>query len=947
MRSFFCFFIWLSVFSVSAYSLEQQVTDLVPEKDITSLHKEFLKSKEKNNSRTKSRVASKRVVRKGQSILKKFPKASNRFYVLNIMRQAQLICLNLELNDKNRGILFDICTQMSRAPDELAQLRFKSDMVLVEHALAEKVSEAEQIEVLNDLISKYRDSKAEKESLIFTAITAKRLSYRGLSWQIENLMNERFSDNAEMIALRRKYFGLNTVTARFSGTYKRADGAQLVLPGDRFAHLMIVVYWSKNSEGYENYLKQVEEQSKRFPGIFEIYSFNIDKLNDAGEEILKSHGLNWNAMHLPEGEKSLSYRSYGSRNPIAIVVNGFGYMYLRPLVARSDSSVGVHHLASLDFKISDMRVSHPRYLAQMQSLFIADHLVGDTEENFEYNLSPEIKMFYGNEPVPSDVKLKVTEQSVPNVTIQAIQRCFTAMPFRYRQTSANTQQSYNKVLELSRIAVEEYPKAPNLWLVKNRKIIALLGLWNVSSQTKYLKEAVLESRSVLEGNAPLAGKLVAKYCLSIDAIRENNDESEKVLESLSSFFGGEKAPAVVDACLLILSLYVNKKDVYQKSKEKLLHPLNEKHSLLWPVLSFLRDKYHQLHVFKPNFTRIDRVWTRWYIVGHGIAENVKPMPKLDLKTLNGKAYDLLDNAKDQQTILLFIEPPAELNADFPVVLDRNGKPTKNDFVRGVIKYSTDLTNDHLKKGARLVLAFLTDNASQVKELMKKNEWQCEAVIVPNGLSNPMVKQLGIFSADKMPNSYLLNPKGEVVWKTSGLVYKSEFGYPFACLLALKVHLEIADLEASAIAFEQKDYTKALKYAGATFKAKHPDRYRWRSPKYHAEALAHLGLKNYEEALESIDLAIDSHKLRHWRNMRRSKRAEDWRKDAGILKIENHCDIIKNFWITKAKVLKHLGRNSEATQCLNQAEKATAIDGEDIYKLYHKKLDRFQKEIFKN
>ena len=70
----------------------------------------------------------------------------------------------------------------------------------------------------------------------------------------------------------------------------------------------------------------------------------------------------------------------------------------------------------------------------------------------------------------------------------------------------------------------------------------------------------------------------------------------------------------------------------------------------------------------------------------------------------------------------------------------------------------------------MIAAFLTDDANRVQALIKNNEWPCQAVMLPGGLANPIVRRQGILSADRVPNVLLLRPDGTILWKLSGIVH---------------------------------------------------------------------------------------------------------------------------------------------------------------------------------
>ena len=123
----------------------------------------------------------------------------------------------------------------------------------------------------------------------------------------------------------------------------------------------------------------------------------------------------------------------------------------------------------------------------------------------------------------------------------------------------------------------------------------------------------------------------------------------------------------------------------------------------------------------------------------------------------------------------------------------------------------------------------------------------------------MVRQLGIVSADRIPNVFLLRRDGTVAWHTSGFAYKSDFGYPFAVRLAMKVHIGVWDSELAFRALERGDFAEAKRVFSGPFLPEKDERYRWRAPRFHGRALASMGLGEWPAALEDIDTAIEAHR----------------------------------------------------------------------------------------
>ena len=87
---------------------------------------------------------------------------------------------------------------------------------------------------------------------------------------------------------------------------------------------------------------------------------------------------------------------------------------------------------------------------------------------------------------------------------------------------------------------------------------------------------------------------------------------------------------------------------------------------------------------------------------------------------------------------------------------------------GVMQTAFQLAEQHADKGVKVIAAFLSDDTERIQALMKRSAWPCQAVLVPGGLSNPLVQRLGILSADRAPNAVLLQPDGKILWKLSGI-----------------------------------------------------------------------------------------------------------------------------------------------------------------------------------
>ena len=105
-------------------------------------------------------------------------------------------------------------------------------------------------------------------------------------------------------------------------------------------------------------------------------------------------------------------------------------------------------------------------------------------------------------------------------TLKSIQACFTPAPMRYRLSTSEVLANYTKAASLCDDAIKQSPNAANLGLVHNHRIIALLGQWNLSHDSKHLAEAVKSANAVLAMNTPGDQKIVARFCLAKQALRQ-------------------------------------------------------------------------------------------------------------------------------------------------------------------------------------------------------------------------------------------------------------------------------------------------------------------------------------------------------------------------------------------------------------------------------------------
>ena len=871
----------------------------IPAGEITSLEAELAQGM-RGRSVVDIRRACKSVARKAAAMIEASPEAPNRYAALGVLFKGQKRLLALGNREENRAAIFKTCRKLIDAPDEYAEIRFEAEMLLSERDLAEKNAKvAERVAVLEKLLARYRGTPAEARSLMIASLIATKLQAFDLEKTLSETMRDRLAGHHDVIQWRRKHSGLGKLEVMFAGTYTRTDGVPLHFPLDRMGRLSIMVFWSRETPGFELYLKQIQELQVQYPDRFDVFSFNLDELPDGGMAALRKLGLNWTVMRLPGGRKSEAFRTYAQKDPVAIFVNAYGRALLAPTVEKKGT-----------FSILKERISDERYLEQLQSLFIGDFLV---------TAGPD-------------------ERRIPKLA--AIQKCFITAPFRYRLKPEQALANYTKAAKLCADAIKAAPKA-DISAFRNRRIIALMGMWNLACEPKYLAQAVKEANASLATVLPRGADVVPRFCLAKAALRRG-DTGESALSAFVETTGGTRAPASAIAAASILALDANARDLYDCYRAELLASPDVKNPMLWPVIAFLRDRVHIYDLLRANYiwrgsAREREPTIRGHIINLGGTPTTDRLPAITLKTLNGGTLSLPQDTNGKLTLLVFVEPSAEPNAEFPTDADGEGKNKKGPR-QSVLGDACNLADRHVNKDVVTIAAFLSEDSDRIEALMKTRELTCQAAMAPGGLANPMVRRLGILSADRIPNIFLLRRDGTIAWRASGNPYAD--GEQWVNLMAMKVQIEVCEVEHAYKTLEKGDFKEAARIFDGPYLPWNPDRFGWRSPRYHGQALAYMGLKDWDAALESIDKAIDAQKLRYFPG-RRDKNPAYWRKEAATVTVKQPDDVLTELWATKTVILDKLGRKEDAATMSRRSKEAASIEPSSVYKLFHERLKNWR------
>ena len=756
--------LWTCAFSAAA----QEKAAPIPESKIAALATK-LGDQVKGTSAARRRLAVRRVIREGDSLLETYPTAPNRYQLLGILFRGRRELLSLDKSVGNREALLKTCRQLASAPDEYAAIRFDADLLLSQTELARKGADLEaRGDALRPLIKRYRDTPVEAKVLRTAMVIALEFGDTGLISDIRRQMAERFAGDLEMIMFQRDKLAGQVFGAPFVGAFKRAGGEVARFPIDCLGRRTAFYFWSKEGAGKED-IEQLatawKEKADEVSGHIEIVSFNLDELPDAGQKILRELGVDWPAMHLPGGRNNPIYRAYVRTDPRIVTVSPTGYT---ALVMAGNRGGGGRKRDYSRWLGSPLRQNwtKPRYCNQLQSLFMGEFLILDPTCPFDPVSPPELKAIYAGDS-RTGVKLSRTTSSVPAEKLRAIQGCFVAPPFRYRMTREQVRANYEKADALCRKAIAAHTQATDLWIVRNRRTIALLGLWKLSSDKKYLERAVGEAKVALGEKCPPGTDVAARFCLATEALRAADADPKLVIGDFLKAAAGKKASGPALAAAAILALGAGDRVLHEHYRRAIL----DKHTdnpMLWTAVSFLVDRYHRYWLYRAPYMA---GWSfgrrQGYFLSWGEPEDARRVLQAELKTLDGDAFRIPKDTAGKWTAIIFMGRPDHQKRDFH----------SQAFLTRTLSHAIKFAEGRPFKDVSIIAAILDDDADAARKALAEKETLDDfpTLLLPGGMQNPIVQKLGILDADERVNIVILRSDGTIAAALSGLTLSYQKG----------------------------------------------------------------------------------------------------------------------------------------------------------------------------
>ena len=794
-------------------------------------------------SSARKKLAIRRVVRACEGLLEKNPTASNRFEVMGVLFKSQQQLIAVDGSASNRRAFLQTARLLAAAPDAFAAIRLDADLLVSQTELAKHGADPQaRADALRPLIQRYKDTKVEAKVLRITLLMALEFGDAGLIQHIRDQIAQRLPGDLEMINFQRDHLAGQVFGAPFVGQFEASDGRKYRLPMDGLGKTTGLYFWTKEGDGLEQ-LKLLAEgwqKVKDNPAMhgavrYQFISFNLDGLADAGESLLREAGLDWPALHLPGGPENPIYKTYVRNTPKLLTMTPTGYTAMVMSGAtRVRPDRGWEHSFQSRLARSWAR---PRYCSQLQSILAGDFLVIDPLGDFDPTLPPEYKAIHAGRldklaPLPRNAS------SVPEPTLQAIQACFVKPPMRYRVPLDQLIAGYEKADALCREAIAKHPDANDLWLVRNRRIAALMSLWKLTGDRKHEDAAAEQAMNAIEKGYPPGTGTLARFCLARQALRVKDAVPSEVIHRFVQSSSSEQASGPARVAAALLSLDVGDRKLHEQYRRAVLDD-HVNNPMLWTASAFLLDRYHRYWMYHPPFTA---GWTYGRRMGHfqavGTPEDAQRTFKAQFKTLDGETYRIPEDAQGKWTVLEFV-PSAQGNRH----LQRYGS-----FA------ATRPFND-----VNLFAAVLNDDAEAARKAIEGNKRPdgFPTLLVPGGLDNPTVCQLGILAEDSRPNILVLRPDGTIASFLSGLTMSSQHGN----VLQNIIELNDEKLVEQAIARGNIEEAKRLAFAHAPVEQVKPENAprNWRPVKLtvahlRARAKVYAAMKEWPLALEDAQTA---------------------------------------------------------------------------------------------
>ena len=735
----------------------------ISQETVASLDK-TLEDAKKASSDARKRLAVRRAIRNAEELINANQNKPERFLVLAFLFRAQQTLITLDDDYKHRVALLETCRTLMKAPKDFAHLAFEADLLLSQAELAKKgAGNEERAAALRPFVARYLETSESAKVLRLAMVMALEYGDVKLIADLREMIATYHAADHEMIAFQRDKLGGQVFGAPFSGTFKRSDGQILRFPMDGFGRSILMLFWSKEGEEGIAAVKGLAETTQRLKdelaGRMEVISFNLDELPDAGESVIRKYGADWQCLHLPDGKNSSIYKTYVRRNPLALRVSSTGQS---AIIMAGVGRVRLKEDGTTDWdRTFGSAFARPwtryNYCSQLSSISAGDFLVFDPLD-FDPTCPPELKALQ----VGDSNKLKREGNFVPDEVLIAIQQSIVAPPTRYLLSYDETLATYSKTVELCRKAISDHADASNLWIVRNRLMISLMGLWKVGGDLKYLEMAFEEAEEFMDKSYPVGGDVVARLCLARQLLRDPNVDTREVIDNFVGPTGPSKATGVVLAAASVLAMDVCDRIRFEQFRE-IITMRHTENPMMWTKVAFLLNRQHEYWMFQVPFTAGWSYGRReGRFLSRGDPEEANRKLKGILLDAEGNPFRIPEDLEKEYTIMSFSSP-----GPWSTQRDDGLPPSPIGNIRNYSDFAAARPNSDVE--ACFVLFSEQPHSGVIRDRKGvESPLGGTMLSLPNGISNPLVHQIGMLSTDRGLNTVVIDQQGRLIAVISGL-----------------------------------------------------------------------------------------------------------------------------------------------------------------------------------
>jgi hypothetical protein len=311
------------------------------------------------------------------------------------------------------------------------------------------------------------------------------------------------------------------------------------------------------------------------------------------------------------------------------------------------------------------------------------------------------------------------------------------------------------------MAIADHPDAPDLWIVRNRLMVALLGLWKTDTDLGKLEEAIAEAKTALTAGFPKGCEVIARFCMTREALRQPEADSRAIINAMVAESGGDSASGQVLATAALLSLEVADRKRFEDYRGMIFKDHTE-HPMMWTFSAFLLNRYHSYWLFQVPFTAGWSYGRREkYFLSIGDTDEANRILQTELVAGDGKPLRIPQDLANEYTIVYFTNP-----APWSKTRDDGLPQSPERAIKPLLDFATTRPDGDVKV---LIASFGGDpEAMQAELLASRSKVDCPVFSIPGGIANPLVYRLGILSEDTSSNSVLIGKDGRILTVISGL-----------------------------------------------------------------------------------------------------------------------------------------------------------------------------------